>query len=102
MRKITELASKAFWDNGYFKQDNTTVLNSVMQLHRTNIAIYADGMLTLNTDGWYSNTTKERMNGVLNRLGWSVFQKNCKWYLYNSQTEESIPFVDGIQLRVGV
>ena len=100
MRKITINASKAFWDNEYFKQDNTMVLNGVMQLHRTNIAIYADGVLTLNTDGWYSATTKERLNGVLDRLGYKVYQKKGVWYVYNSQNEESIEFKDGMEFKL--
>lgn len=101
MRKITKLASKAFWDNDYFKLDNTMVHNGIMTLHRTIIAKQANGVLTLDTDGYRTNTTKERMNGVLDSLGWKVFQKKGIWYLYNSQTEESIEFVDNIQLRLG-
>lgn len=101
MRKITDQAQKAFWDNGYFKQDNTTVLNGTMTLHNTMIAVLGDGILTLNSGGYRTNTTKERLNGVLNRLGYQIRQRKGEWSIYNSQTEESFLFVDGIQLRLG-
>ena len=100
MRKITNEAEKAFWDNGYFKQDNTTVLNGTMTLYRTMIAVWGDGLLTLNTDGYRTNTTKERLNGVLSRMGWQIRQHKGEWYVRNSQTEETILFYDGMQFRI--
>lgn len=75
MRKITNEAQKAFWDNGYFKQDNTTVLNGTMQLYKTMIAIWADGLLTLNSGGYRTVTTKERLNGALSRMGYQIRQR---------------------------
>ena len=100
MRKITDQAQKAFWNNGYFKQDNTTVLKGTMALHGTMIAVWGDGLLTLNTDGYRTNTTKERLNGVLERLGWRISQRKGDWFVFNSQTEESVLFYDGMQFRI--
>lgn len=57
-------------------------------------------MLTLNTDGYRTNTTKERLNGVLSRMGWQIRQRKGKWYVYNSQTEENVLFYDGMQFRI--
>lgn len=101
MRKITELASKAFWNNDYFKRDNTTVHNGIMTLHRTIIAKQVNGVLTIDTDGYLTNTTKERLNGVLMSIGWKIYQKDFKWYLYNFTTKETIPYQDNIKLKLG-
>ena len=98
MRKITELASKAFWDNEYFKLDNTMVLNGVMQLHRTNIAVYADGVLTLNTDGYRTNTTKERLNGLLRWVDRKIYQKKGIWYI--EFLGDSVEFKDGMEIKL--
>lgn len=100
MSKITNAAQKAFWGNGYFKQDNTIVLNGTMQLYRTTIALWCDGLLTLHSGGYRTVTTKERLNGVLARMGYQIRQRKGQWYVYNSQTEESVLFTDGIQFRI--
>lgn len=100
MRKITNAAQKAFWDNGYFKQDNTTVLNGTMTLYRTMIALWCDGLLTLHSGGYRTVTTKERLNGVLARMGYQIRQRKGEWYVYNSQTEERVLFTDGMQFRI--
>ena len=100
MHKITMEAQKAFWDNGYFKQDNTIVLNGTMRLYKTMIATWGDGLLTLNSGGYRTVTTKERLNGVLSRMGYQIRQRKGEWSVYNSQTEESILFYDGMQFRI--
>lgn len=100
MRKITNEAQKAFWDNGYFKKYNTIVLNGTMTLHRTMIAVWGDGVLTLNSGGYRTLTTKERLNGVLSRMGYQIRQRKGEWIVYNSQTEENVLFYDGMQFRI--
>jgi len=37
--------------------------------------------------GWQTDTTKERLNGVLYRLtsGWGLFQKKGEWFLTNDE-----------------
>ena len=101
MRKITDEAQEAFWDNRYFKQDNTTVLNGTLSLHGYTIAIYHDNKLTMSSYGYRTNVTKERLNGVLSRLGFVIKSKRGEWSIYNRNTNESFLFVDGIQLRLG-
>lgn len=109
MRKITDQAQKAFWSNGYFKQDNTKVdikpiphgrYEITMSLHNNPIATRSNGFLTISSCGWGTNTTKERLNGVLKRLGWQIRQHKGEWYVCNSQTEETILFYDGMQFRI--
>ena len=45
------------------------------------VTFYHNGDVMLNTGGWQTNTTKERMNMCLPSY-WFVFQKNWTWYLH--------------------
>ena len=46
------------------------------------IIVYRDGdKVTLGTDGWKTNHTKNCMNDFLRRFGFKVFQKDFKWYV---------------------
>lgn len=70
-----------------------------IRLHSTYIVtFYADGGMRLNSGGWQSATTKNRMNAVLpQRCG--VYQDNHVWYVYqNGVTSPHEPFYDGIVL----
>lgn len=95
MRKITQQAVHEFLCGRPFKSGNTSVnvlnidaddrqLKSViMRLHGNIIASLdmIDGRaiaLQITNAGWFSNTTKERLNAL---PGVSIQQKNWKWYL---------------------
>lgn len=50
-----------------------------MVYHRTRVVTFhKDGTVTLNTGGWYTYTTKERMNWV---DGLSVYSHKGEWYV---------------------
>lgn len=54
-----------------------------IQYHRTVIAgIRQDGSYFINNGGWFSATTKKRLNQFLSRVGWnaSISQRNYQWY----------------------
>jgi hypothetical protein len=99
MRKITSEAVKAFFAGYSFKKDNTEVVISDNErrfyLHGHCIAkrIIGDG-LYLSHCNWQTNTTKERLNGILSeyRSAW-IYQKNYQWYLVKNEKET--PFLDG-------
>jgi hypothetical protein len=85
MRKITAQAVDAFMDARPFKKDNMQVevlLNcTILRLHGNAIAYRyndPDRTLTITNCGWFSNTTKERLNGI---PGVSINQKKGQWYL---------------------
>jgi len=86
MRKITEETVKAFYNKGKFKKANTIVFfdrydyKSRMLLHDNCIATYdhQESVLTIANCGWFSNTTKERLNAL---EGVHIQQKNFVWYL---------------------
>ena len=98
------IVNKNDWSNSNtFVVYNSNTNCSTVVLHRTAIAVYDHNTqaLKLNTGGWYSVTTKSRLNAILQGLivGASVFQKNFDWYLnYNNQT---VDFWDGMILSGG-
>jgi len=86
MRKITEQAVNAFLNNETFNKSNMTVTSerneNKMYLHGNLIAKANEkGDIYISNAGWFSNTTKERLNGLGQRLGFSIYQKNWEWYL---------------------
>jgi hypothetical protein len=85
MKKISIDAARAFLMGKKFKRGNTEVRVlpnvSVLLLHGNEIAYqYNDPERTLSVTnaGWFSNTTKERLNAV---EGVRINQKNWVWYL---------------------
>ncbi len=89
MRKITEQSVKAFFNAERYNKNNTRikVLDNVtvFLLHENPIAFrYNDPNRTLSISncGWFSNTTKERLNGILSHIGHAgIYQKNFSWFL---------------------
>jgi len=51
--------------------------------------------------GWQTDTTKERLNGVLYRLtsGWSLFQKKGEWFL--TKDEETVQWTGSATFIAG-
>lgn len=90
MRKITQEAVECFNNSTPFKKGNTEVVVSrnkrkvTMKLHGNTIAVlYWDsqhyyGGLRITNCGWFTNTTKERLNGL---NGVSIHQSKGVWYL---------------------
>jgi len=85
MRKISEESINAFINAERFKKQNMSVEVlpnvTVLKLHGNAIAYrYNDPKrtLTVTNCGWFSNTTKERLNALPNV---NIRQKNFKWFL---------------------
>jgi hypothetical protein len=85
MRKVTKLAVSAFLNATAVRIGNTHVEVkpnvTILFLHNNPIAYkYNDPEKTLSITncGWFSNTTKERLNGI---PGISISQKQGNWYL---------------------
>lgn len=92
MRAITREAVDAFLNAEPFNKSNTRVEirdgEAFMYLFGNMIAHKYDGGLYITTCGWESNTTKERLNGILKAMGLGrIFQQNFVWYL-NHGTED--------------
>lgn len=85
MRKITKDSINAFMNASKFNKQNTSVEVlpnvTILKLHGNPIAYrYNDPKRTLSITnaGWFSNTTKERLNALPNV---NIVQKNYVWYL---------------------
>jgi len=86
MRQITEESTKAFLNKGTLKKQNMNVFfdrydyKSRMLLHNNCIATYdyQEDILSISNCGWFTPTTKERLNALPNV---HIQQKNFVWYL---------------------
>lgn len=60
--------------------DNTTKV----RYHNTDVVCFNDDKIILNNDGYFTPTTKNRMNQASSQfnLGYKVYQKNFIWYVY--------------------
>jgi hypothetical protein len=85
MKQITKKAIEKFMNAQSWKQDNTQVKVlpnvTILSLFDNEIAyLYNDPKRTLSITncGWFSQTTKERLNGIPNV---NISQKKGEWYL---------------------
>jgi hypothetical protein len=68
-------------NNTYLERVNKDGTIGVL-LHNTHVVTFSpDGKVTLNTDGWRTVTTKDRINDYLPE-GWGLYQDSKVWYLY--------------------
>lgn len=86
MRKITNNAVNAFNSCGNFRQSNTTVTTNgnitKMYLYDHLIAWKTGKKLYIDNCGYFTNTTKERLNGL---PGVFICQKKGIWCLNGKQ-----------------
>ena len=104
MRKIDTQMNKALRTFSNWSSGNTTVTSTpnemLVHLHGNHIAtldkITMD--LFIFDGGWQSNTTKSRLNAILDEFahGSSVFQRNFTWFL--SDFSGFKPFVSGMNV----
>ena len=93
MRKITKESVKAFFNNYNYSNNNTFVNDNKFYLHHNLIAEKKNNKLYISNCGWFSNTTKERLNGILDYIGKPrIYQKRFQWFLngekWNGQRTE--------------
>jgi len=104
MRKIEEQMNHAIRHRKNWAGSNTTVRSfreSVdVYLHGNHIASLdtATHALTLKDGGWQSNTTKSRLNALLDEFvpSMGIFQKNWTWFLSDRLDGSVIPFQSGM------
>lgn len=79
----------------------------IVRLHDTDIVKFPNPEdkyhFILNSGGWRTPTTKERMNDVL-PSGVAVYQNRGYWYVRIGGWEDgkTVPFFDGIEIKAGV
>ena len=89
MRKIERQMNEAIRTGNNFSSSNTMVKHfgndTEVFLHGNHIATVTDNALTLFDGGWQSNTTKSRLNALINEFcdgtKTGVFQKNWTWFV---------------------
>jgi hypothetical protein len=85
------------------KLGNNTIVHKIdektigVKYHRTDIIkIDQDNTVILNTNGWETTTTKDRLNQFLRCRGYHIFQKKGIWYL--SGKEDTFKYEDGVRI----
>lgn len=97
MKKITQESVENFSMNVNFHKSNTKILTdgiiTSMYLFDNKIAYRIGKKLIIDNCGWKSNTTKERLNGLLEKYKLpKIQQRKGKWYIENKEFEDNIEF----------
>jgi hypothetical protein len=97
VRKIESLMNQAVANNKDWHLDNTSVSyneetgESIVRLHGNKIAVIGENFLQVFDGGWQSNTTKSRLNALINRfcnaVTDGVYQRAYVWYLKDNNVE---------------
>ena len=103
MRKIEEQMNEAVANSKNWQSANTSVTycpeseESKVYLHGNHIATVGDNFLQIFDGGWQSNTTKSRLNALINRFCNSVsdgvFQSKFQWYITDNNVTKD--FING-------
>lgn len=78
MRKITNQITKAFLECKTLKIGNSRTDGNSLYLHNNRIAWHDGSNIIITNAGWFSNTTKDRLNGL---PGAHISQKKGEWCL---------------------
>ena len=110
MRKIEQQMNRALVNKNNWAGSNTTVRYndstdcSSVYLHGHQIATldHNNQALKLSSCGYQTNTTKSRLNAILDEIdyGCKVFQKQWDWY-FRSNNNQTVDFWDGMILSGG-
>tara|TARA_B100000614_G_scaffold158982_1_gene140769 strand:+ start:1568 stop:1891 length:324 start_codon:yes stop_codon:yes gene_type:complete len=101
MRKIEQLMNNSIRNRQDFCYSNTMVTHNdgdaYVYLHGNHIATVGDTFLTIYDGGWQSNTTKSRLNALINEFCNAytdgVFQQNWDWFINTADGVQD--FVNG-------
>ena len=104
MRKVETMMNVAIQAGKPLSRQNTVVQHedgvAYVYLHGNKICEIGEDWLKLYDGGWQSNTTKSRLNAILEQFGVDnerVYAKNFTWYV--GTPNASVPFESGMILR---
>ena len=92
---------KKIANNTYLELDVMDSDKINMYLHGNRIASFTKNHITLSHAGWYTRTTKDRLNLALelaNMLN-VIYQHKWQWYISGIYKQHEQKFYGGIQLR---
>ena len=106
MRLIEEQMCSAVINKNDWRKDNTEVMYSpsrdvcCVYLHKNLIATIDNNTVEIYDGGWQSNTTKSRLNALINSLcdgiNQGVYQHKFEWFIDdNCEGSDIIPFQHG-------
>ena len=108
MRLIEQQMCSAVINKNDWRKDNTEVMYSpsrdvcCVYLHRNLIATIDNNTVEVYDGGWQTNTTKSRLNALINQLcdGYNqgVYQHKFEWFINDSSDgykRHVIPFENG-------
>ena len=111
MRKIEQQMCNAIALGKNWKSGNTEVCSngdygtSRVYLHNNLIAIVSENDVEIFDGGWQSNTTKSRLNAIIEFFGVpgeGIYQRDFTWYIHKlagmagqSKVFTEIPFTNG-------
>ena len=101
MRKIEQLMNAAIKGNKNWSNSNTSVITedgiSEVRLHGNLIAKVGEDFVTIFDGGWQSNTTKSRLNAIINEFcdpfTDGVYQHKFEWFITDNKNVHK--FVNG-------
>jgi len=82
-------------ENNTYKIDTDDM--EAIRLHDTDILTYECDFVILNTGGWKTVTTKDRMNEYLPRGVW-IEQKQFEWYVHDDRDGTVKDYEDGMRI----
>ena len=95
MRKIEQQMNDAVANNKNWQSANTSVHyceengESIVRLHGNKIAVIGDDFLQIFDGGFQSNTTKSRLNALIDRfcngVTDGVFQRDYQWFIRDNK-----------------
>ena len=105
MKKIEKRINEAIIDKKYLNTSNSKVIYylpedvSDIYLHDNLIGRYnhKTKSIWLNSCGWETNTTKSRLNALLDLLPnkkFKIFQKDFNWFIWDREENKNYPFFD--------
>ena len=101
MKKVTELSVRNFYANEKFKMSNTQVVyqngKCIFQIFGNTIAIRDFNGIWITNCGYRTATTKERLNGIIERFGLRISQKSGSWLINGADFDEQLE--DGIYVN---
>ena len=90
---LNSRGSKKVGNNTYLKKRGEYI---AVMLHETDVVTFKpDGSIVLDSGGWKTRTTKDRINNYLPDYFY-LYQEKSEWYLRNREKQKTVIFADGL------